>query len=596
MFSEFELEQKEKAFNYCKEHFIHMDAFLNRKFEKFRDIRTNYTTIFITLARFITYKEDIWIKDKRRKTISTNFSKSILDDFLFKGKLTSTKIAFESDRKQMQYDFTPIQISNILQGKENDSSWIIDNVRDSITHGHYYIDFTNNNIIIKNEHADRILECSMKFDLFLGLNELITEERIGGYTEKPLTTFPFIYTLFDKDKPVICPCKNEQELRKELSTNYIVSYTKISNYSETDSDKKFKDLSKFYNFNTRLKEKIYRNLQGKNTITDYYVNSISSYIENNMEGCDVLIFSNNLTDEEINQVVNIINEDPKYYERSLEDQGLILQEVIRSIVSGEKITLERGVVDLVELYIHSSLKPNLTDEKKLYELHNLIFGNVNSFKENKKLANLFVLGINNFVSNKESIYDKYFDDYNEFDLSNFNYQDYSGYNRLVSKLAVLNDDLKNLNNGLSKAEYNKIKLENNLAKAPDSKKNIISNNITNLEKLICELKNKINELIIQINDILTKMNYAKNDDNGNYIDNNNKNFFTHLRNSLAHNHIRYANDRVVYNRKIILEDYDDNGNLSFKCECRYYDLAKLFNNELFLEAMKSDEKILTKKN
>lgn len=595
MFSNFELEQKEKAFNYCKEHFYDMDIFLNREVEKFRDGYTNYNTIFITLARFITYKEDIWIKDKKKQTISTNFSRSVLDDYLFKGKLTSTKIAFESDRKQTHYDFTPIQITNILQGKENDSIWIIDNVRDSITHGHYYIDFTDNKVVIKNEHPDRLLYCSMKFDLFVGLNELITEERIGGYTDKPLTTRPFIYTLFDKNNPFIHPTKNEHELRKQLKTNYIVTYTKILKCPNIDNDQKFKELSKFYNFNIRLKEKIYRTLQGKTTITDYYIDTISDYIENNMKGYEGFIFSNNLKDDEIEQVINIINEDPKFYQRELEDQGLILEEIINVVLSDEKVTLERGVVDFVELYNHCALKQYLTDQKSLYELNNMIFGNVNSFKENKKLANLFILAINNFVSNKESIYDKYFDNYTEFDLSKFNYHDYSGYDRLVSKLTVGNNDLANDNNTLIKVQANKLTVSNNLSNAPDDKKEIISKKIESLDKKINDLKLRITETTTNIADILNKLSKAKTDSNGKYIDDNNKGFFTHLRNALAHNHIRYADDRVVYNRKIILEDFDENNNLTFICECRYYDLVKLLNNDLFLKAINKKQKSLTKK-
>ena len=74
-------------------------------------------------------------------------SKKILDDFLFKGKFTSTKLDFREANKQNKYTVTPITINTILKGKENDSVWIIDNVRDSIAHGHYYIDFNDNSIV-----------------------------------------------------------------------------------------------------------------------------------------------------------------------------------------------------------------------------------------------------------------------------------------------------------------------------------------------------------------------------------------------------------------------------------------------------------------
>ena len=201
------------------------------------------------------------------------------------------------------------------------------------------------------------------------------------------------------------------------------------------------------------------------------------------------------------------------------------------------------------------------------------------------LVVLFILGINNFVSNKESIFDKHFEDYTEFDLKNFNYQDYSEYDKLTKKLRETNNDLTNLNNSLIKLNETKNKHANNLAYAPDNKKEIISKNIENIDNLITETNEKIGELTKQIYNIENQIDLAQLDSNGYYVNSNNKSFFNHLRNAFAHNHIKYADDRLVYNRKIILEDIDDDGNLTFKCTCRYYDLVKLFNNDLFLEAL-----------
>ena len=269
--------------------------------------------------------------------------------------------------------------------------------------------------------------------------------------------------------------------------------------------------------------------------------------------------------------------------------------MLKSVLSHEKITIERGITDLVEAYTSSALKNNVTDPVNKYHLTDLVFCNLNSFKENKKLANLHILALNNFVSNKESIYDKYFEDYTEVDLKNFDYQDYSGYDRLVSKLKVLNDDLKNLNNSLTKANESKNRANVNLSKAPDNKKSIILGHITNIDILINDLNSKISNLVIEINNINNQLANAKNDAEGNYINMNNKNFFSHLRNAFAHNHIRYAEDRLVYNRKIILEDFDDDGKLTFKCICRYYDLVKLFNNDLFLEALSNNKSLKKRK-
>lgn len=591
MFNEFEREQKEKAFNYSKSRFDNMDSFLNDKIPKFRDEYTNYSYIFITIANFISYKEDIWIKNKKTKTIATNFSKEILDKFVFEGKFKSTKIDFREHRKQIQFSFTPIKINNILKGKENDSIWIIDNIRDSIAHGHFYIDFDTNSIIINNIHEDRLLNCELKFDLFVGLNELVTEERIGGYTDKMLTTTPTLHMMHKIGCPIITTIKDENELKYLLKNRYILSYCQVTKINEIDNNKKYEDLVKFFNYNVRVMEDMHKKFKTSTPIDlgEYYVKKMSSYINDQMNNYDVTIFSNHLDSETINKVVKYVAEQKDFYTRNITDQSQILHEILKSIISHDEITVERGITDIVELYNHSSLKHYLTDPIEIRELEDLIFSNANSFRENKKLANLFILGTNNFVSNKECIYDKYFDNYNEFDLSNFEYQDYSGYERLLSKLKVKNDDLNNLNKSLYNLTTRKSNLNNNLLKAPNDKKVIIQNNINNLDILIKETNDKINDTTLEINDIITNMNTHKTDSYSDYINNNNKNFFNHLRNAFAHNNIKYLDDRITYNRKIVLEDYDDNKNLTFRCVCRYYDLVKLFNNELFLEAINNNE-------
>lgn len=591
MFNEFEREQKEKAFNYSKERFKMMDEFLNDENGRFRDEHTNYSYIFTTIARFINYKEDIWIKNKKTKNIQTNFSKDILDKYLFKGKLTSAKTAFLEKRKQNEYSFPPIKINNILSGKENDSIWIIDNIRDSIAHGHYYINFENNTIVIKNNHEDRLLNCELEFDLFLGLNELITEERIGGYTSKMLTTVPIIFQQHDLSKPIISSIKDDNQLRMLLKNNFIVSYCKVKTINETDQEKKYNDLAKFYNFNIRVAEELNTkfNRTINKDISSYYTKKMTSYIENNLHNYDISIFSVCLDDQTIDKVIKYIEEQPKFYYRNLQDQALILQELLRIIISHEELSIERGVVDLIEAYSNSCLRHYAKNKEDIKQLNDLTFSNVNSFRENKKLANLFILATTNFVSNKESIYDKYFDDYNEFDLSNFEYQDYSGYERLLSKLKVKNDELNNLNKNLYNVTLSKNKLNNNLLRAPKDKKQIIQNNINNLNNSIADLNNKIANITFEINDIMNNINFHKTDPYGDYINNNNKNFFNHLRNAFAHNNIKYLDDRIIYNRKILLEDYDDNKNLTFRCICRYYDLLKLFNNDLFLKAINNNE-------
>lgn len=587
MFNEYELSQIEKAFIYSRERFENFDQFYTNKKEIVRDDKTFISYLFITIARFINYKEDIWIKDKKTKNITTRFSREILDDFIFKGHFKSTKIGFKEERKQHIYNFNSVEITSILEGKEKDSVWIIDNIRDSLAHGHFYIDFESGKIVIKNNHEDRLLHCSIKAELFYVLNELITEERIGGYSDKVLTTPLMLFRQHVPTEQSLNNIKDEQHLQYLLQNEFITLYCKVIDSKEIDENQKYKDLTEFYNYNFRLVQKFFNKYQGAKNIDikKQYKKEIQGYINTKMSKYNIDIYSNHVDSDTCRKVMFYLKDQPNFYQRTLYDQGLILHEILKTVISNEKITIERGIMELAELYSSCMLRNSETNKKILDEINGIMFGNINSFRENKKLANLFILATNNFVCNKDSIYDNYFEDYNEFDISNFDYQDYSGYNKLMKLLKVKNEDLKNANNKMKKLIDTKKRNENNLKNVPEHKKTIIQNNINNNINNINELNNKIISLFKEILKLNSLINNYKTDSNGNYINNNNKSFFNHLRNAFAHNNVSYLDDRLVYNRKILLEDYDDNGKLTFRCVCRYYDLVKLFNNDLFLEAI-----------
>lgn len=599
MFNDYELEQKENAFNYSKLRFERMDDFYTGKTSLFKDQFPFYSYVFITIARFINYKEEIWVKNKKTKDIKTNFSKEILDDFIFNGKFTNVKIDFRETRKKQSFKFNPVDISKILKGKDKDSIWIIDNIRDSIAHGHFYIDFNSDKLIIENNHEDRLLHCSIDLELFFALNELITEERIGGYSNKKLTTVPILYREQYIDNPKIISITNENQLRTLLKNEFKVSYSQVENTFETDENKKYNDLVNFYNFNVRLFEKIFNKFEGaKNKdVGDFYKKTIDSYIENKMKNYTIKVYNNHLDDEVIEKTIAYLKEVPNFYQRNIKEQGLFIHEILKTILQQEKIELENGVMDFVELYSEYALQFIENRKQIIDDLNEQIYSNTFSFKENKRLANLFILATNNFVCNKETIYDKYFDDYNEFNIDNFNYQDYSFYDKLINRLKVIDNDLIDKNNSLIRLENSKNIQKNNLLKAPKDKQTIIQNYINNFDIAINKEKSKINNLLLEKNNIVSLINTHKTDSNGKYINNNNKSFFNHLRNAFAHNHISYLDDNIVYNRKIVLEDYDDDNKLTFRCIGRYYDFVKLFNNELFLEAInskKSKVKTLTK--
>jgi len=563
-----------------------VDSIIRQDMIDFKNTDFSYFFMISIIAKFIIYKEEIWIKNKRTKSIATSFPRDILDGLVFKGEFTDPKLSIHYKKKQITYKHNPIQIDDILEAKEHDSVWIIDNIRDSFAHGHFYIDIENKKIIIENNFEDRRLKCQMDFGTFSMFEELTNLERIGGYTNQTLKT-SIIFSSYNSTGGYQ-KLENEHQVRQMLQNELLPIYYEVTECRETDSGARYNDLIGFYNFVSDLLDNFLR--KNKTDIPfEALEKKINEYINNNMHNYTVKLHAEFLDDGTINKVIGFIKEDKDFYNHSAKTQNEIIKSIVSGLIIHEDYSLERGIHNINSFFSLIVSLQSTNDEyyKKLYRFWTYNF--LHSFIEEQRLANLFILGINNFVSNKESIYDKFFDDYSEFDISNFHYQDYSGYNRLLSKLSVLNADLVSANNSLAKAEAKLEKLAENIAKAPEEKKEIISKNKLSLETLIHDIKVRIIEITEEINSINLQLSVSKSDENGNYIDNNNKSFFNHLRNAFAHSRVRYANDRVVYNRKIILEDYNDDGILAFRCECRFLDLVRLFTNDLLLEAIKGKE-------
>lgn len=586
MFTKEELELKKQNFKSSKYFYEIINSIVNNDLMDFKDVDFQYFLITSIASKFISYKEDVWKKNKRTKIISTEFPKKVLDDVVFKGELLDPKLSIHYKKKRIKYKFNKIQIEEILEGKENDSAWIIDNIRDSIAHGHFYIDDTNDQIIIKNMHDDRRLICKIDYKTFSLFEELINLERIGGYTDKTLKTIPIIAT-YNKGLVEYKSFKNDFQLKSFLKNDIVPFYYEIKDIYETDTDKRYEDLTSFYNYFSDLSDKFLRKHQ-VNTPYEQLVKQSHKYADENLKNYHVNFVCEPLSDSFINQVINYVNETNNFYNYPFNRQYEIIKNLITNLILNDTNPIERGIQNINDFFalLISIQNINNQETKNLYRGWLRTFAN--SFIQDQKLANLFILGINNFVSNKESIYDKYFEDYNQFDVAKFKYKDYSGYDKLIKRLKDLNVDVINLKNSLTKLTETKKQQSNNLAKAPEDRKKIISENLENLNNLINETTNKINSLKKEIINIEAQINLAQTDSDGYYINSNNKSFFNHLRNAFAHNHVNYADDRLVLNRKILLEDYDDNGNLTFNCTCRYYDLVNLFNDDLFLEALSND--------
>lgn len=583
MFTNEELELKKQNFETTQYFFKIIDSLLNDDLMDFNDLEFQYFLITSIASKFISYKEDVWKKNKITKKISTEFPKKILDGVVFKGELLDPKLSIHYKKKRIKYKFNKIEIEDILENKKDDSAWIVDNIRDSIAHGHFYINNEDKKIIIRNLHDDRKLICNIDYTTFSLFEELISLERIGGYTNKTFKTIPIIGT-YNSGNVEYHSFKNDFQLKTFLQNDIIPFYYEIKDIYETNTDKRYEDLTAFYNYFSDLSDKFLRKHQ-VNIPYKQLSNQSHKYAEEHLQNYRVNFVCEPLTKDFINQIINYTNEVKNFYSMPFNRQYEIVKNLITNLILNDTNPIERGIQNINDMFalLLSIQNTHNLEAKNLYRGWLKTFAN--SFVEDQKIANLFILGINNFVSNKESVFDSYFDDYAQFDLKNFIYQDYSGYNKLTKKLLDVSNDLVNLNNSLTKLNDSKNKHTNNLKYAPNDKKEIISKNIEKLNTLIVETNEKIEELTEEISNIQKQIDSSQTDSNGYYINTNNKSFFNHLRNAFAHNHIKYAEDRLIVNRKIILEDIDDNGDLSFKCICRYNDLVKLFNNEMFLEAL-----------
>lgn len=78
------------------------------------------------------------------------------------------------------------EIPIIINSKENDRSWILDNIRDSIMHGVFEVDEDKKCFIINNEQYDRELEAEIPFSWFIAYakNDILKKKLLNKYTVK----------------------------------------------------------------------------------------------------------------------------------------------------------------------------------------------------------------------------------------------------------------------------------------------------------------------------------------------------------------------------------------------------------------------------
>ena len=366
MFDNKEIELKKQNFESSQYFFKIIDSIVNDNIMDFKNVDFYYFFITSVAAKFISYKEDVWKKNKRTKTISTEFPKEILDNVVFKGELLDPKLSIHHKKKRLKYKYNKIEIEEILEDKKNDSAWIIDNIRDSIAHGHFYINDESKQIIIKNLQEERKLICKIDYKTFSMFEELISLERTGGYTNKTFKTIPVIGT-YNRGSIDYKSFKNDFELKSFLKKDIIPFYYEVEDIYESDTDKKYEDLISFYNYFSDLSDKFLRNYQ-INTPYEQVANKANKYIDENLKNYKVNLICEPLDDNLINQIINYTKETNQFYNYSFDRQYEIIKNLITNLILNDTNPIERGIQNINDFFALLIAKQNTSnpETKNLY--------------------------------------------------------------------------------------------------------------------------------------------------------------------------------------------------------------------------------------
>lgn len=118
MFTKEELELKKENFEASQYFYKIINSILDNNLMDFKDVDFQYFLITSIASKFISYKEDVWKKNKRTKSISTEFPRKILDDVVFKGELVDPKLSIHYKQKRIKYKSNKIEIEEILEDKK----------------------------------------------------------------------------------------------------------------------------------------------------------------------------------------------------------------------------------------------------------------------------------------------------------------------------------------------------------------------------------------------------------------------------------------------------------------------------------------------
>lgn len=399
------------------------------------------------------------------------------------------------DTKEIDKVFTPgfaPSMPKIINARENNNLWILDNIRDSIMHGVFEIDEERECFIINNPEYDRELEAEIPFSWFIAYakNDILSKKTIDNYMVRGF--------YYNKDKIT----RRSFNLKKELiyTIMYRVNITG-SSFNVRDIENRINELFTVFSEEEVTEEEIakYQNRILKERI-DYNPKYLVSFykarqkvktlIESEFPGTKVTITVDNRKHRLLNQVTktlpNTLNSYDLMYTTfnnmvSKNSTSLLryLTNIIESLdtidnIDYNKVTPEE-IINIFNHVLHGKDVVYTTD----YELKLIHKQNINILRN----ILLNVYGLTTLVINHEGLYSQHFTNTHpsNFGIKAFSkkpfYEYYQKRRRYSVEILKLEAKLFMKQEQLSKCkdEKAKVKIQNDITTLENEKQKYVQN-------------------------------------------------------------------------------------------------------------------------
>lgn len=533
------------------------------------------------------------------------------------------------------------QMPIIINAKEDNNLWILDNIRDSIMHEMLEIDEVKKCLIIKNDYYDRDLECEIPFSW------IIDYAKYDILSKKISDNYKFKGFYYNKNKKDNSYLNTKKEILNTIL--YIVHITgnKFNIKNVENRINEILDECSLIEIDEKTieqyQEQINTNKKHYNNkyLTSFYyaVNIVKNKISKEFPDITLEIYiserKNNLISQASRKIAN-------YYK----NYDLLYNE-LNEFIKPKGITLLNNLTSIIEnLGVEEKNASNNTTREKMCLMSSILTGEKRQYKSLNDLYNEFhkifntlrticinAYGICTLVINNNSLYKQYYENNNISSLHTtvYTHQEYLECEKKRKDiiLDILDQEIKLFDN------------QTQLEKCTKTKGVLyLKSSISNILNKKAQLKQDLNDLEKNIN-FIPYINYSNyNSERNNEISTSLNNYYNHfqkaktiegkkkvkkviskileikkeeekkyiyrhcsnadevieiIRNSLSHigriNIIQDVSNQI----KIIFNDYDNNHNHSGTVVMEYNEFLDLLSSPLSVDKEKKNLKTLINK-